>query len=632
MRFSIPREEPVYQIDIERCNGADLNNSPSKVRMNRSPACPNMIRETPGHNVKRMGYETIFSLTGKINGIHTLRLSDSEDHIVHSGTKYYKANIGLTPTATDLGVTGNNKFSMAFQMNSKLYVLDGLSYLKYDGTTMASVEGFIPTILISRDPTGGGVVYEPINLLSDFRWEHFLGNGTDKTYQLSATGINANTVEVKSLQADGTYETLTEGTDFTVNRTLGTVIFNSVKPTPATGVDNIQIKYSKTVTGYRDRINKCTICTLYGLNGAMDRVVVSGNPEFKNTQWHSASNDPTYIGDTFYTLSGQDTASIVGYSISGDLLAVHRDYSENGSNVHLMKGALVSNSFTLISEGAYAAEGALSKYAINAFDNEPVYLTVDKNVSAITPQDYSGEKFSQLRSYYLTKLIETTATNESYACIWNKFYVITGGEYLMLLDSVQPIYERNELYANRQYEGYYFTGINARVVKTINDELWFGTADGKVKKFTEGLFSDDGVVTEETVEVDGEQITTKLSYRCYWETPELYGKDVELKKTFKHLALLLTSFPYTGCRVWIKVDGIWEVLFDYDAVANFLDFSDLRFDELTFRTDDTPTLAGGKFTYKNALHTQLRFENSKPQPFGIYFAIIKYVLGGEYIK
>ena len=166
----------------------------------------------------------------------------------------------------------------------------------------------------------------------------------------------------------------------------------------------------------------------------------------------------------------------------------------------------------------------------------------------------------------------------------------------------------------------------------IDGELYFGTASGYIKKFTDGLYADDDAITTETVKVDGEDVTTNLSYRCYWETPELYGSKAELKKTFKHLALLLTSYPYTGCRVWIKIDGIWEVLFDYDITANFFDFSDLRFDTMTFRTDDTPTVAGGKFTYKNALHTQLRFENSRPEPFGIYFAIIKYVLGGEYIK
>lgn len=631
MRFNIPADEPIYTLNIENCNGADTRNAPSKIRLNRSPSCPNMIRKTPGHNVKRPGFETLLSLGAKINGVHVLRASTTKV-VVHAGTKLYLVTLGATPSSTDLGVTANNSFSVSFQMNNKLYILDGAKYFTYDGTTVTEVVGYVPTILISRDPDGGGTVYESVNLLSNFRWERFLGDAGSTVYQLSATGINADEVEVKSLQVDGTFSTLTEDTDFTVDRTAGTVTFDAAIPTPAVGVDNIYIKYSKTVTGYADRVKKCTICTLYGLNGAMDRIVISGNTDYKNTQWHSRSNDPTYIGDTYYTMSGQDSASIIGYSISGDYLAVHRDYSDNGSNVHLMRGSLVDAVFTLVSVGAYSSEGALSKYSFASFDNEPMYLTVNKNISAITPQDYSGEKFSQERSYYLTSLMESHVTQDSYACIWNGFYVLSGGEYLFLLDSIQPVYERNELYANRQYEGYYFTGINARVLKEIDGNLYFGTVDGKLKKFTDGVYTDDETTSTETVVIDGKDVTTSLSYRCYWDTPEIYGKEVELKKTFKHLALLLTSYPHTGCRVWIKIDGIWEVLFDYDNTANYFDFSDIRFDEMTFRTDDTPIIVGGKFKVKNVLHTQLRFENSKPEPFGIYFAIIKYALGGEYIK
>lgn len=158
-------------------------------------------------------------------------------------------------------------------------------------------------------------------------------------------------------------------------------------------------------------------------------------------------------------------------------------------------------------------------------------------------------------------------------------------------------------------------------------------ATGKVKRFFNvDTFTDDGVSTTETVSVDGVDTTTELTYRCYWETPEIYGKAPELKKTFKHLAILLASFQFTGCRVWVKIDGVWEVLFDYDTSANFLDFDDIHFDEFTFRTDDTPTLAGGKFKAKNLLHVQFRFENSKNQPFGIYMAILKYIINNEFIK
>ena len=74
------------------------------------------------------------------------------------------------------------------------------------------------------------------------------------------------------------------------------------------------------------------------------------------------------------------------------------------------------------------------------------------------------------------------------------------------------------------------------------------------------------------------------------------------------------------------------MVFDYDSSANYFDFSDIDFEDFTFRTDDTPTLVGGKFKAKNLLHIQFRFENSKPQPFSVIFAKAKYTVGNEFRK
>ena len=170
----------------------------------------------------------------------------------------------------------------------------------------------------------------------------------------------------------------------------------------------------------------------------------------------------------------------------------------------------------------------------------------------------------------------------------------------------------------------------------IGDRLYFGTADGKVKRFFDNdnssSFKDDGITVSRTVNIDGEEKTTIESIPCFWDTYEIYGTQEELKKTFKHLAVCLNAYPHTGCRVWAKIDGIWEIIFDYDSSANYLDFNDVDFNDFSFRTDDTPTIIGGKFKAKNLLHIQLRFENSKPQPFSVLWAKLKYTLGGNYIK
>ena len=269
-----------------------------------------------------------------------------------------------------------------------------------------------------------------------------------------------------------------------------------------------------------------------------------------------------------------------------------------------------------------------------------MYLTTEKSIHAITPSDVLGERSSQERSYYIsTELAKEEDIENAYATEYNDFYMLAVGSKVYILDTLQATYEKNTPYSNRQYEAYLWTDINARVIGEIGGRLFFGTADGKLKRFFDkdvGGFTDDGVITSKTIEIDGQSVTTKESFPCYWETCEIYtGSDTdhsELKKTFRHLAVALNAYPHTGCRIWAKIDGIWEVIFDYDSSANYLDFTDVDFEDFSFRTDDTPTLVGGKFKAKKVLHIQFRFENSKPQPFSVLFAKTKYTIGNEYRK
>ena len=344
-------------------------------------------------------------------------------------------------------------------------------------------------------------------------------------------------------------------------------------------------------------------------------------------------------GDTWYAVIGQPDSSIVGYSHVNDYLVIQKNAAANDMNAVLRRGVYDSEAGQVVFQtaGTYAAAGALGKHSFVNFENEPLYLTTDKNIAAITPSDYTGERTSQERSYYISgALADEDDIENAYAIRWRDFYMLAVGEKVYILDASQPVYEKNMPYATRQYECYLWTNINAKVMAVIGDRLYFGTADGKVKRFFDNdnsaSFKDDGITVSRTVNIDGEEKTTIESIPCFWDTYEIYGTQEELKKTFKHLAVCLNAYPHTGCRVWAKIDGIWEIIFDYDSSANYLDFNDVDFNDFSFRTDDTPTIIGGKFKAKNLLHIQLRFENSKPQPFSVLWAKLKYTLGGNYIK
>ena len=67
----------------------------------------------------------------------------------------------------------------------------------YDGAKVGNMKdvAYVPTEIISRSPTGGGVVYEPVNLISPKRTDSFLGDDTHKTYQLVANNIESVMLE-----------------------------------------------------------------------------------------------------------------------------------------------------------------------------------------------------------------------------------------------------------------------------------------------------------------------------------------------------------------------------------------------------------------------------------------------------
>ena len=159
--------------------------------------------------------------------------------------------------------------SASRQIGDKLIIFDGLKALSVtdDATPVVTLESiaYTPTILIARKGAyGRGITLDPINLIGKRRTERFAGEADTLDYQLSATEIDAATVEVKKLNSSGGFDTLTEETNFTVDRTAGKVTFNTAPgASPVTGEDNVYITYSKTVTGYADRINKCDILTVW---------------------------------------------------------------------------------------------------------------------------------------------------------------------------------------------------------------------------------------------------------------------------------------------------------------------------------------------------------------------------------
>lgn len=635
-RFNVPSSPARSVVKIETFKGVDLNSSPSNVETYRSPNAPNMMRDVPGKVRKRQGYEKTAAYGGRINGVHILKDIEAgeEKELIHAGDKLYLDGAVIYEGMAD-------ERSVGRQFYGKLFIFDGkkaLCYGEFEEKEAAAAEGeekpkvwevraledeaYIPTVIISRNPTGGGTTLEPLNLIGRKWKESFLSDGTTKVYQLTTEKLDADAVEVRIMTKEGEWTDKKEGTDFTVDREKGTVTFTTAPgASPVTGFDNVEITAAKTREGYADKINKCRIMTLYGVNGGMDRIFISGNPDYPNQDWYCKMNDGFFWGDLWYSTLGQDGSAIVGYIIINDRLAVLKSDAEEGRNVILRKGEIENDEAVFPIIGTLSGRGALGSHAFGHLGSEPLFLT-DIGIMAITAADLTGEKYSQSRSYYIDNVLTAEkGLEDAFAYVWRDFYLIsTGSGRVYLLDGLQKSYDRNSPYSHFQYECYYWDNVPARVFWEDGEgRLCFGDNKGNTFRFF------DDVTAQTSYNDDGAAIPAR------WDTPDLSGKLFYKNKNFRRVDLVLAPAIATGVKVYAQVKGAWSQIFDSGINATFFDFDYVDFSAMNFSTDDTPRTMGGKVKLKKVDKVAFSLRNEeKDEPFGIYRFSAEYTENGNY--
>lgn len=612
--FKVPSSPARSLCNINSFLGCDFTNSPAAVSESMSPNCVNMIRDVPGKVRKCMGYQTQETYTDKINGYH--QLQDAEYPVVHSGTKMYVNNLVVYEGAADAR-------SKSFQLNNKMYIIDGKKMLVYDGETLspASSVSYIPTLTIAKAPSGGGTQYEALNLIQPGFTEKFQGTETDKEYQLTFGNLDTTTVEVKIMDENGDFVEKTENTDFTVDRTTGIVTFTTAPgKSPVTGEDNVVITAYRTVDGYADRVNKCTFGILYGVSGAADRLFISGNPDFKNYDWYSQQYDPTYYPDTAYSVLGTTNSAVMGYSIISGYLAAHKDENELHQSIIVREGKLTDGEPTFRVINTLQGAGAIAKDTFCYLCTEPLFLT-RLGVYAITAQDVTGEKYSQNRSFYLNgKLLKEANLENAFAFVYKDFYWLCINGVAYILDGLQPLPPTDNMpYATRQYVGFYRTNLPANCMWTKEGELYFGTYDGRICK----MYSNPENLSSYN--------DNSVPIKAVWETPDLDGKVFYKNKTFRYMAVRLNTAVSTSISVLALKDGVWNKIKEDDKKAKYFTFNQIDFSNFTFSCDRSQRLITGKIRIKKVDKARFRLTNEiLNEPFGIYDLAFEFVEKGNY--
>lgn len=499
-----------------------------EINLVRSPDSLNMwkdYKETESIRT-RPEMELLESFDDTVWGVFFYVSGDISMLLVHSGTKLYKISNGKR---TELYSGLKQARSESFIFNGIWYFKDGLNYLQYDGEIIKTVEGYVPTTSIGGKPAGGGTTHQDVNMLSDYRINTFLGDGESKIFCLNTqNGIDKDFTPVVTINDVVT-------TDFTVNYSAGKITFNSAPPAPLTdGQDNVSIKFKKTVDGYKDRINKCTLLQVFD-----NRVFFSGNPEFPNVIYHSSLNDPAYCSDSDYYNEGLDTARVKGLVAGNNVLWVFKEPSQANTTVFYHTPTIDSEYGKIYpSSHSSISTGCVGK-AIN-FNDDIVFFS-NRGLEGISGDVTTEQVIAHRSSLVDRKMIAESNYKDMLLEEWEGYLIAFIDNKAYLADSRAMFTNEN----HNEYEWFYWEfSKNITCVKVNNGILFLGT--------------DDGVYTLTDMKSDVES---------YWVTPKDKFKYPQYMKTTNKRGCVVEA---TGdISLYVKTDKTnFELIADYDNITD----------------------------------------------------------------
>lgn len=459
-------------------------------------------------------------------GIFFYKVGNTEMMIVHSGTTLYKIVNGVREQL----YTGlNPRKSYSFIYNNIWYFKDGINYLQYDGQIITEVVGFVPTTSIGRKPAGGGTTYQDINMLTGIRINTFLADGVSKEYYLDAQGIDTDFTPIVTVNGSDT-------TAFTVDAINGKIIFDTAPEEPLTaGQDNVKVKFRKTISGYRDRINKCTLLQVFD-----NRVFFSGNQDYPNTVWHSSLNDPTYCSDLDYYNEGLDLSPVNAMVAGNNALWVFKEPSQANTTVFYHNptidaeyGKIYPSTHSSISTGCIAT-------GVNF--NDDIAFFSDRGMEAINGDVTTEQVIAHRSSMVDRKLLVEPGYREMILEEWEGYLLVIIGNKVYLADSRAMFTNEN----HNEYEWFYWELDKAiKSTKVHNGILYLGTEDG-IYTLTD----------------------TESNVVSYWTTPLDKFKHPNYRKTTNKRGCVAEA---TGdITVYVKTDKTsWELINTYINVTDY---------------------------------------------------------------
>jgi hypothetical protein len=574
--ISATTNEKIYP--IKRWLGLNQSiDGDTKLKMGEASVMQNWRVTRDGNLRRRPGTELVSSIgSGPVRRLWSGTVAGVECVLAACDGKLYRIFNGETWSKTSLGSVNTTGDVFIFGFDGKAYVMDGVSYKVYDGSTLKAVEGYRPLVVTAAVPGGGGTSLEQLNKLNGLRRVQYSPDGAALTYFLPEQNI-ASVDYAKNLVTGAAI------TGYSVDKAAGTVTFTSA---PAKGINTVEIGYSVS-TNFRSTVEKMRYAELY--NGTQDsRVFLYGdgsNEVFYSGLDTDGNGRADYFPDMNEAQIGESNTPVTALiRHSGRLMAFKPNgaYSIVYGSVTLADGSVIATfNVTPVNKSIGNMAMGQAQLVLNyprtlcgddlyEWRGSSTYVTADERLA----KRISDRVQASLRSFNF----------ENCKC-WDdndaqEYYICEGTTALV------------NNYASDAW--YVYTNWDAQTMCNFRGELYMGTSDGRVLRVSDSIRTDCG-----------------NAIPALWESGSM---DFNADYMRKYTSMLWVSVkPESNSHVEITVKTDRKSDFPVKVVAkNVSSFGGMDFSAFSFITSKRPYITRLRIKAKKYAYYKLIFQSAEP--------------------
>ncbi len=605
-----------HTLTLGNFKGVDLSASPLRVSTSRASYMRNLWSEN-GANHKRPGWREMFALDGKINGIFPFEEGGTEVLLVHAGSKLYRATHlqgvwGYRILREGLADTS----SQCFYRDGRAYIIGCGEYLVYGvfdeeyALKDVSEIAYVPTTTISIGAIGSVdtqmATLDGVNLLTPWRKNLLDATSVTSYYELDASVSPSEKVTITIHVSQEVLVQGQAGTDGAVYATYEGEVAVRVMPCASDKIDeisgmevsetNIKKKVDDTwidvpasefvgKTGMycnvseegkvkivckhlgaevlfcsdvdlKDRVTKCCVGALFGVDGNNDRLFLSGNPEEKGLDRWSEAGDFTYFPDGNAMFVGGGESAITGYArLTDGTMAIFKEEKAGYPTIYYRTAAQTTmtdadgyaapTDYFPVKAGV-AADGLVTPRATATLSGDPLILTPTGVYGVELSQNVaSGERYTRERSRAIREDIRKKDLSSAVAIVYRGRYYLSVGDGVCYVADAR--YKGNfEGSSDTGYEWWVWDNVPATAFAEYVGALVFGTDEGRVCVFNEVGYTDTSYIQAKSGHLT---VNAGEGYITYGVGIELRVKDSIVLDGVKYT---VTEVDEAKTRLWLK--------------------------------------------------------------------------------